>query len=401
MKKWVISHLFKKTIIYGAILGLFLAFLVAIPTAKAITPFENDYVKFVKFSYNSIDDLYVDMYVKTSFQAQSSHDYIFEIGDIRIKWYTYPTYQLPEGSISPFPENHNFLAGYTYRFYLSKLGGVSKEGVENALGRPLNKNDILESSYYYLVPAGISPETQLINFSESPILEIDYPQDNAEIAGAFNLQGSYYAPEGYTNLDVFVFRTYEDASSTYSFLYTQYYLDITEGEHNFSKLISDLPKGDYYFQFKFYKFSTREDFWIDTTINFSVLEDIPPVLGETSPQPIPPSYIQVNPDVWYSQNSSYATPTALFTSFSKSIAPVFSSIGNYLYNFNSRFTASNAQETGEKLGNSIVLARSYLTNFNQFFNDLPVGQFLMFYIIALVLIIVFRVIKTLIILIKP
>ena len=401
MKRYTISHFLKKTIGYGAILGLFLLFLVGIPTAKADY---HDYIDSIKFYYDETDDLILQFYVKASFGANFGNEYYAPIFDnMNTTYIIYAGTSYVDTAIEPNLSNRTFIAGNTYKIYLkylpSNYGMFTKQNVENVIGKPLDSSYCL-LSYNFL--NNIIPDyTSFVCYQENPILTIDFPNENQQILEAFNVHGSYYAPAGFTNLDIFVFRTYETASSTISYLHNQYYLDITEGQHNFSKLISDLPIGDYYLQFKFYNFNTREDFWSSKIINFRVLQDIPLVLGETSPEPIPSGYIQVNPDVWYSQNSSYATPTALFTAFSHSIAPVIASIGNYIYNFSSRFTTANAQETGERLGGSIVLARSYLTNLNSFFNDLPVGQFLLFYIIALVLIIIFRVIKSLINLIKP
>jgi len=303
--------------------------------------------------------------LKSSFEANFGNEYYASIFDnMNTTYIIYAGTSYVDTAIEPNLSNRTFIAGNTYKIYLkylpSNYGYFTKQNVENVIGKPLDSSYCLLS--YNFLNNIIPNYTSFVCYQENPTLTIDFPNENQQISQAFNIHGSYYAPAGFTNLDIFVFRTYETASSTISYLHNQYYLDITEGQHNFSKLISDLPIGDYYLQFKFYNFNTREDFWSSKIINFRVLQDIPLVLGETSPQPIPPSYIQVDPEVWYSQNSSYATPTALFTSFSNSIAPVIASIGNYIYNFNSRFTASNAQETGEKLGNSIVLARSYLTN---------------------------------------
>jgi len=52
-------------------------------------------------------------------------------------------------------------------------------------------------------------------------------------------------------------------------------------------------------------------------------------------------------------------------------------------------------------GQAILLVRSYSSNLNTFFNDLPVSEFLLFYLTLLIVVIVFRIIKNLINLIKP
>ena len=78
MKRYTISHFLKKTIGYGAILGLFLLFLVGIPTAKADY---HDYIDSIKFYYDETDDLILQFYVKASFGANFGNEYYAPIFD--------------------------------------------------------------------------------------------------------------------------------------------------------------------------------------------------------------------------------------------------------------------------------------------------------------------------------
>jgi hypothetical protein len=76
-------------------------------------------------------------------------------------------------------------------------------------------------------------------------------------------------------------------------------------------------------------------------------------------------------------------------------------LGNNLTAYSSNFTPSNASSTGNQMGEAVVLMRSYLSNLNSFFNNLPISQFLVLYLIALVLVVIIRLVKGLIHLGKP
>jgi hypothetical protein len=83
------------------------------------------------------------------------------------------------------------------------------------------------------------------------------------------------------------------------------------------------------------------------------------------------------------------------------MAPVIGSIGENLAFFSNKFQLVDAQNTGSNLGNAILVARGYSSNINQLFGSLPIAEILVFYLILLILVAVFRIVKNLINLIKP
>jgi hypothetical protein len=137
--------------------------------------------------------------------------------------------------------------------------------------------------------------------------------------------------------------------------------------------------------------------------NIHIVNDLPPSLppyGEQPPSTAPPAFEPLEPGAYYTENSTYATPTPLWITITGTFAPVLLSVGQNLTDFASGFTLSNASSTGNQLGQSILLVRTYVSSINSFFADFPVGQFLLLYLIALVVIIVLRLIKGLINLFK-
>jgi hypothetical protein len=129
------------------------------------------------------------------------------------------------------------------------------------------------------------------------------------------------------------------------------------------------------------------------------ISEILPTLpsGETPP----PVYSGSDPEIYYTDKSNYTTSTPLYDALSGAMYPVIGSIGENLSYFSNRFLLSQAQETGSNLGNAILVARGYSSNINQLLGSLPVAESLVFYIILLILVSVFRLIKNLINMIKP
>ncbi len=400
MKKRVKILTLKKTIIYGSILMLFLVFLsVAIPDKSYATGISNDYLDNVEFYYDATDDLVVKFHAKNSFYLNRGNEYYAS--------FFYPQYGIQDyfiyagedrttQAIEPDLVNNEFIAGTNYTIFLKEVG-VTKSNWEAIMGRAMDQSDSLLS--YVGFRNIMSDYSYFATYSEIPIIEITFPNNNDEIAGAFNIQGNYYAPAGYDSLAISLYPYSLPEGS----LIKSKIFPITQGQHDFSVEVSGIPAGLYGIYTTFFNDTDNTQFSINPNITFNLVNDIPaeiPAYGQNSPLPIPEYFTPQNPDDWYLEHSSFATPTAIFTSFSNSIAPVIQSVSENLYFFSSKFTSTNAKNTGEQLGNAITLVRSYLEVLNGFFNNLPVGQFLLFYLIALIVIIVFRIIRNLINLIK-
>lgn len=236
---------------------------------------------------------------------------------------------------------------------------------------------------------------------EYPTLIKTFPENNAEITGSFYVEGSFTqpTPAPYEYLSI-----YARIAGTQNLVreFNQRINFATSGE--MSMWIYGLASGYYDFDLMMtnniggYYFA---DNWIITNIH--IVDDLPITLPPFDNQPpiyAPTIYSPYSPAPFYLANNSYSTSTAFYNTLTGTFAPVLLSIGENLTNFSRNFTPSNASSTGNQLGNSILLVRGYITNINSFFANFPVGQFLLLYLIALVVVIVLRLVKGLISLFK-
>jgi hypothetical protein len=244
-------------------------------------------------------------------------------------------------------------------------------------------------------------DTQNYYFIEYPSITITYPSNNAEIANIFNITGSFTQPSGNTShfLQADIMPTGTEISSFQKFWTV--IGDNTSG--NFSITIGNVPAG--YYDFRIYFISGAFDHYQGALIsNIHIVNDLPPFIPPWEEQPpttAPIVYQPLEPiDYYTTQQSTYATPTPLYITLTGTFSPVLLSITGNLQEFASNFTLTNASSTGNQIGQSVLLVRSYLSNFNSFFGNFPVSQFLLLYLIALVVVVVLRLIKGLINLFK-
>ena len=267
------------------------------------------------------------------------------------------------------------------------------EDLESKIG-PLTS-----STYFIHKDGGHWPDTgdtEKYYFSETPTLNITFPFENAEIAEAFYITGSYSIPEnsGFKALIAFFYPT---GLSYPTNSYRQDLIDLT-GSINIR--VSGIPTANYKIEFWFVGVGIEAYHATSQDINISIVSRIAPELPET--QETPPTYFGVvKGDEFYPIHSNYLTPTNLYSNLINAVQPVIIVVGDNLTFFSSRFDQDTAKETGEKTGQAILMLRSYSSNLNTFFNDLPISEFLFFYLTLLIVVIVFRIIKNLINLIKP
>jgi hypothetical protein len=246
---------------------------------------------------------------------------------------------------------------------------------------------------YYISDDHPFVETDKIYFTEYPTLTITYPHDNDEIANIFNITGSFTQPAenpaGFLQADIMP--TGIEISSLQSF-WTSIH-SATSGD--FLITIGNVPIG--YYDFRIYFRGGAFDFYQGALIsNIHIVNDLPPFKPPWEEQPPTTAPIVFEPIA----TSTFSTSTGLYTQMTNTFAPVLFSIVSNLQQFSSNFTQSNASSTGNQIGQSILLVRSYLSNLNSFFGNFPVSQFLLLYLIALVVVIVLRLIKGLINLFK-
>lgn len=96
---------------------------------------------------------------------------------------------------------------------------------------------------------------------------------------------------------------------------------------------------------------------------------------------------------YYATNSLYATPTFFISRLSVATQPFLSIISSWLENFSDYFDLIQAQEKGQEMGFAVPQARGYLVFFNSLFADLPLSEILLVYLVVLVGIIIFRIIR--------
>jgi len=261
----------------------------------------------------------------------------------------------------------------------------------------------LTSSDYLDAIFGNTPAQELGTcyiFHGSPVVNISFPSDNQEIAGAFNVEGHYTIPAGsgvdYINVSL------NPVNSGYSLLthFSQYIAGQDDGD--FSIPISGIPAGYYDIILSFIG-GDYDGYIISTIHNIHIVNDIAPILpsGETTPNNPNTPFGYTNPDDYYREHSNYSTSTAIFNTLSNSVGALIQTIGNSLSDFAGKFSLSDAQNTATMLANSVSTIRSYGDNLNSFFGSLPVSEILFLYLIIFIAVIIFRLIKNLVNLIKP
>jgi len=247
-----------------------------------------------------------------------------------------------------------------------------------------------------LYPAGDNNEQ--VAFSEFPSLTITYPQNNMEIAESFDIQGSYTLPagSGYNLLMAGFFKA-GNYDINWNNAVNVFTIPVSEPSGSFDNLrVSNyLPKDNYDIYFRVYGGGLAYEFPFYIS-NINIVSDLPyelPITGETPPDI--PSFTTPSAQKIYEDYSDYDTPTPLFNIITGAIEPISQTIGDNLTFFSSRFKITNAKDAGEKAGNAVLIIRANAGVINSFFNDLPIAEILFLYLSALVVVIVFRIIRLL------
>jgi hypothetical protein len=399
--------------IWSVLLGFFLIFTLfgGVPSKSALA-FENSYISDTLFYNDPTDGLIFQFYVKTSFDPVVS-DYfrIFYIrpGDcsdnscIYAGLPGYSWYINLNSAFEPDPTDGTTLtAGNTYKFYFKEAHDgvnqpITKARYEYYLGHTLTPADFLytyASQQFWSV--ALPTNTIVAYYSEFPTLTITYPADNTEIAESFYITGSFTQPNSqYQYLTAFISAV---GGESYIDVFNQVINGAESGE--ISIWINGLSAG--YYDFDIYMRDNESNFYPQggwPITNIHIVNDLSftlPPYGGQPPTTAPPVFQPLEPANYYTENSEYSTSTALYNTLTGTFAPIILAIGDSLTNLAQNFTQSNASSTGNQLGQSILLVRSYLTNINAFFSNFPVGQFLLLYLIALVVVIVLRLVKGLI-----
>jgi len=379
------------------IFGLFLTF--PVKTANAA----NNYIDNIVF-YQESGQLIAEFHVKTTFTL--SQYLLISINGGYTTYNTSPcsflTNTNPEPTGCTLSNNRyshcTFTAGITYKL---KLAGVSKYPDTNKcytlayytaqFGYPI-------VSHYIQFDYTPINDAQKYYFTEMPTLTITYPQNNYEIAESFDIQGSYTLPagSGYNILMAGFFKAgfydinWNNAVNVFS-------IPVSEPSGSFDNLRvgNYLPKDIYDIYFRVYGGGLAYEFPFHIS-NINIVSDLPyelPITGEVSPDI--PVFSSLSAQTIYANYSNYATSTALFNTITGAIEPLIITIGDNLTFFSSQFNQASAKEAGQKAGGAVLVIRANAGIINSFFNDLPIAEILFLYLSALVVVIVFRIIRLL------
>ena len=396
----------KKKKLYGVVLLILCAFILVVtaPTAKA----SNVYISDISF-YESGGSLYTQFFVNTSFNLVDTWS-----------WGGGPLLSLAPGSgyvgivkqascdflanVDPDPTDCGanglcrFTAGNTYTINFNGLSGHpvgafcwTYNNYVSKIGVPTTTHKIK----YDLPPIS---DTENYYFIEYPTLDIYYPQPNDEISGAFDMTGLYTLPDG-SPYDTLLAMVNEPGISDVTY-YGFFQMNLPPEWWDVVIRVAGVPAGEYEIFFAFMDYSDPENVYIPPlSIPITIVVGSP---SEFEPGETPPPIFNIlDPASYYTANSNYASSTLLFDNLSGAIKPVVLKIGDYLTFFGSKFDPDTAKETGEAMAGGVLIVRAYADNLNTFFGDLPISQALFFYLLLLVVVAVFRIVKNLINLIKP
>jgi hypothetical protein len=304
---------------------------------------------------------------------------------------------------------YNRTTGYLCSSFLANCGVWNTNWpYRNAIDQTLTSDDYIDTFGKSLYAQSQWPmhDTEKYYLVDLPTLTITYPVDDDEIAGTFYIEGSFTQPDPPT------YAHWLQAIATPAGVLAEYpnafYWPTNDATSSaFEIWISGLSAG--YYDFYIYMKDIVGNFYPDgvstwKVSNIHIVNDQPfslPPYAEQPPYTAPSVFETLDPITYYTANSGYETSTAFYTTFTDIFAPVLLALGQNLMAYSANFTPSNASSTGNQMGEAVVLMRSYLSNLNSFFNNLPISQFLVLYLIALVLVVVIRLVKGLFNFFKP
>ena len=364
------------------IFGLFLTF--PVKTAQGA----NNYIDDIVFYKNTTDGYnHIRFYVKTTFSVAGNYrlGYIYRPNNTVLDAF----YFCPNGA--------TYTAGNIYD------RAINRSSAEGGCQVVTYSANILTTEYYIIFNNAYATtpswtDAEKYYFSEFPSLTITYPQNNYEIAESFDIQGSYTLPagSGYNLLMAGFFKA-GNYDINWNKAVNVFTISVSEPSGSFDNLrVSNyVPKDIYDIYFRFYGAGVSYELPFHIS-NINIVSDLPyelPITGET-PLVIP-SFTTPSAQKIYEDYSNYDTPTPLFNIITGAIEPISQTIGDNLTFFSSRFNITNAKEAGEKAGDAVLIIRANAGIINSFFNDLPIAEILFLYLSALVVVIVFRIIRLL------
>ena len=125
-------------------------------------------------------------------------------------------------------------------------------------------------------------------------------------------------------------------------------------------------------------------------------------IDEVDPEEEPPeTYDFINwADYYDSTSEKFPTSTPLFINIAGSFYPILDKMGDYTLFVKDYFDLNEASEKGVQLGSAVPKARGYLEMIDNFIG-LPLSFFMIFYILTMAVVVSYKVILTIIKLLKP
>lgn len=99
-------------------------------------------------------------------------------------------------------------------------------------------------------------------------------------------------------------------------------------------------------------------------------------------------------------DAKFPTSTAIFDTITGSFSGIVQKLAAFINDFRAIFDSESAYTKGASLGSNVPLARGYLKPINDFFGSLPVSEIFIFLIIVLLVVNVYRIVKTILQLIR-
>lgn len=96
---------------------------------------------------------------------------------------------------------------------------------------------------------------------------------------------------------------------------------------------------------------------------------------------------------FYNENSKFSTPTAFISFLASSSEPFIILMSSWISGFADRFNLSEAEAKGSQLGEAIPKARGYLDFINSIFGNIPISEIFIIYVIVLLGVVIFRIIR--------
>lgn len=315
----------------------------------------------------------------------------------------------------------NYTAGDTYTAYLVDFNNrFSKtDSVETIKANSLRDKDIetdIDEDSVFILAEGYDG-TQYLTYHElnfMPEMNIVYPLDESKVISNFEMKVDFDNAGSYDRIMV-VFEDWNASSTCPAETDFSYWVERNAYFNNRSMpFFSDrLSTSTGSTTFEIYglglgNYNCNKCYFVNDTTgamseNLCKGYDLSVEIYVLAPPETPEHYLPFAswPDYYTENSERYTTSTPLFDNLAWTFEPLINNIGKVILFFNGFFDTETANEKGAEFGNIIPIFRGYLEQFNYFFGGVPVSEFLLFYLITAIVVIIYRLVKGLLTIIIP